>query len=206
MTRKRLHILASLLLTVLIGQGCQSHRTGEPPPQNTALAREQNDAAYALIKDGKYDRAAEVLKAALEADVMYGPAHNNLGIVYEKLHKPLYDAAWEFEKAIKLMPHQPEARNNLGRVLEQAGKLSEATDAFARAHEMEPDNPEYIGNLANVRLERKMLDQETRKLLEELIFRDHRADRIQWARDQLIRIPPPGQDIIVLPSTRPAKG
>src|SRR5207302_136282 len=102
----------------------------------------------------------EALKAALEADVMYGPAHNNLGIVYMKQGKPLYDAAWEFEKAIKLMPHQPETRNNLGLVLEQAGKLSEATDAFMRAHEMEPDNPEYIANLANLRIERKMLDQE----------------------------------------------
>ena len=90
--------------------------------------------------------------------------------------------------------------------MEKAGKLSEASDAFARAYELEPDNPEYIANLAIIRVKRKLLDEETRKLLQEMVFKDTRPDRVRWAKEQLIRVPSPGDDIITLPNatTRPA--
>src|SRR5690349_19015420 len=125
MNKHLTRILGILLLAVA---GCQSHPVISTPTQNTELARVQNDAAYNLIRTGKYDAAEDILKNALAADVTYGPARNNLGLVYFHQHK-LYPAAWEFENAIKLMPHQPEVRNNLGLVLEEAGKLREATDA-----------------------------------------------------------------------------
>ena len=192
------------LLAALLVSGCRSGPPIAPPPQNTELARVQNEAAYGLIKSGKYDLAEDILRNALTADVLYGPARNNLGLVYMK-QKKFYAAAWEFENAIKLMPHQPEVRNNLGLVLEEAGKLKEATEALTRAVEMEPDNPMFIGNLARVRIERKLLDQETRKLLKDLVFKDTRPEWISWAKMQLIRIPPPGEDIITLPTSRPAK-
>src|SRR6476619_303990 len=86
-------ILATLALT---GAGCASHPNVNPPRQNTEVARVQNDAAYKLIREGKYDAAEDILKNALAADVMYGPARNNLGLVYFHQQK-LYPAAWEFE-------------------------------------------------------------------------------------------------------------
>ena len=205
MTRKSLRTFSASLLMALLIQGCGSGSNITPPSQNTELARVQNDAAYTLIKQGKYDESEDILKNALAADVMFGPARNNLGLVFLKQGK-LYPAAWEFENAIKLMPHQPEVRNNLGLVLEKAGKLTEASDSYGRAHELEPDNPEYLSNLAIIRVKRKLLDEETRKLLQEMVFKDTRADRIRWAKEQLIRIPPPGEDIVTLPNatTRPA--
>src|SRR5689334_19924451 len=134
------HLTGILVLLVATAAGCESHPIISAPKQNTELARVQNDAAYKLIQEGKYDAAEDILKNALGADVMYGPARNNLGLVYFHQRK-LYPAAWEFENAIKLMPHQPEVRNNLGLVLEEAGKLREATEAYQRARDMEPDNP-----------------------------------------------------------------
>lgn len=207
MIHKSLRIPGTFLLVALICQGCQSGSGVTPPRQNTEVARVQNEAAYKLISEGKYDASEEILKNAIAADVMYGPARNNLGIVFLKQGK-LYPAAWEFENAIKLMPHQPEVRNNLGLVMEKAGKLNEASDAFARAYELEPDNPEYIANLAIIRVKRKLLDEETRKLLQEMVFKDPRPDRVRWAKEQLIHVPPPGDDIITLPNatTRPAAG
>jgi Tfp pilus assembly protein PilF len=187
----------------LFGRGCQSDAFG-PPRQNTEAAKAQNEAAYKLIVEGKFNEAEDILRNAKRADVMYGPVRSNLGLVYLKQHK-LYEAAWEFENAIKLMPHQPEVRNNLGMVFEEAGKLKEATESFNRALELEPDNPVYIGNLAKVRIKRKLLDEETRKLLKDVVFKDTRRDWIDWAKLQLIRVPPPGEDIISFPTTRPVQ-
>ena len=203
MSSKLFRILLPLLLAASVVPGCQSHNPLATPRQNTELARVQNEAAYKLIKEGKYNEAEDILKNALAADVMYGPARNNLGVVYLKQGK-LYAAAWELENAVKLMPHQPEPRNNLGLVMEQAGKLSEATDSFARARDLEPDNPEFIANLARVRVKRNLLDQETRKLLQELVFKDTRPEWIRWAKEQLIRVPAPGEDVITFPTTRPS--
>jgi hypothetical protein len=50
---------------------------------------------------------------ALSADLFFGLAHNNLGVLYLKEDK-LYEAANEFEWARKLMPGHPDPRMNLG--------------------------------------------------------------------------------------------
>ena len=191
-------------LTLAAVAGCSSHAVITPPRQNTNAARVQNDAAYNLLREGKYEAAEDILKNALAADVMYGPARNNLGLVYFHQRR-WYDAAWEFENAIKLMPHQPEVRNNLGLVLEEAGKLREATEAYQRAREMEPDNAVFIGNLARARVKRHLRDEETRKLLQELVFKDTRPDWVSWAKNELIHVPAPGEDVIVIPTTRPSQ-
>jgi Tfp pilus assembly protein PilF len=172
-----------------------------PGFQNTELARQENDRAFELIQKGKYDEANECLVRALAADPMYGPAHNNRGLVYYHTDR-LYLAAWEFQNAIKLMPYQSEPRNNLGLVFERAGKLGDATQAYARAREMEPDNAEYIGNLARAHVRRGDRDTETRGLLEELVIKDNRPEWIEWAKIKLLKlrsteIPP------VVPTTPP---
>jgi len=169
--------------------GCQSGgaRASGRNDQDTARAREQNDRAFELIKQGKYAPAEELLKKAVAADVMYGPARNNLGLVYYHTSR-LYLAAWEFENAIRLMPHQPEPRNNLGLVLERAGKLAPAAESYAQARDIEPDNPEFLANLARAKVRHGDRDAETKKLLEELVLKDPRPQWNGWARMNLLRI------------------
>src|SRR5882762_8985015 len=162
------------ILVVAFLAGCQSHPRTSERSFDTELAKKENDHALHLLDEGKLEEAESHLKRALEVDVMYGPAHNNMGLVYYHQGK-LYPAAWEFQSAIKLMPYQPEPRNNLGLV-------------FEKARQLEPDNPEYLGNLARARVRRGDRDIETKKLLEELVMKDSRPQWSQWARVNLLRM------------------
>jgi cytochrome c-type biogenesis protein CcmH len=182
---------SSLLFAIalLLLAGCQDSNhlvVTAPAGPDTALARQLNDQAYSLIQKGKYADAEPFLKKAVEADVMFGPARNNLGLVYFHEQK-LYPAAWEFQNAIKLMPYQPEPRNNLGLVMERAGKSAAAAEAFEAARKMEPDNPQYIGNLARVKIRGGDRSEETKALLQELVFKDSRPQWRDWAKMELLR-------------------
>src|SRR5207249_1720310 len=127
-------ILPLCALALVIGCKSNTSMRGANISRDTELARQENDRAYQLIRDGKYDQAEKILKKAIAANVMFGPARNNLGLVYYHESK-LYQAAWEFQNAIRLMPYQPEPRNNLGLVFERAGKLTDAADAYDRARD-----------------------------------------------------------------------
>src|SRR6476660_9378967 len=129
----RSSILAVVLMALLAcAAGCHSSGAANKHDiivangkRDTERARKEHERAYDLIREHKYDEAEKVCRRALQADIMFGPAHNNLGLVYYYQNK-LYAAAWEFQNAIKLMPYQPEPRNNLGLVFEKAGKVNNA--------------------------------------------------------------------------------
>jgi Flp pilus assembly protein TadD len=171
-----------VLCVGLVLCGCHLRRRG-----NAALARRQTATGKDLLKVGKLPEAEEALKAALAADLFHGPAHNNLGIVYYR-QKRFYLAAWEFQYAAKLMQNRPEPRNNLGMVFEAVGKLDDAAKCYAEAMDMEPDNPEFIGNLARCRIRQSRRDAETRRLLEQLLLKDTRADWLEWANMELVKM------------------
>ena len=198
-------IAALVLLSAL---GCRAHGTAGAgaASRDTAAARALNDRAFELIGKSDYAGAEKLLNKSINADVMFGPAHNNLGLVYYHQNK-LYQAAWEFQNAIKLMPYVPEPRNNLGLVLERAGKLDTATDHYAKAVSMEPDNPEYLGNLARVKVRRGDHDDQMKKLLEELVMKDSRPEWNHWARMNLFRLNRPTSEepqprAATMPATR----
>lgn len=190
MIKNLLVIAIGMALAVLTGCGPSAgpehgyRTTSNPPRRNADLARKLNAEALEQIQDGKLDKAEERLKKALDADVTFGPAHNNLGKVYYHQGK-LYLAAWEFQYATKLMPDQPEPRNNLGLVLEAAGKLSEAVAQYEQARSLGPDNPQFIGNLARAKLRRGDGDPQVRQLLEEIVFKDTRPEWVDWAKQEL---------------------
>jgi Tfp pilus assembly protein PilF len=186
-----------LLLCAALLAGCAAPSSRAPKAQyetptadgsrNTATARQLNLQALEKLTKGDDAGAEKLLKQSLTADVMYGPAHNNLGKLYYHQGQ-LYPAAWEFQYAAKLMPNQPEPRNNLGLVCESAGKLDEAVDYYTQALKTEPDNPEILGNLARSRIRRGEKSQDVRDLLNKLVERDTRPDWLIWEKDQLIRL------------------
>jgi tetratricopeptide (TPR) repeat protein len=82
-------------------------------------------------------RAEALLRAALAHDLYFGPAHNNLGVVF--LERGLrYEAANEFEWAKKLMPTHPDPRVNLAILLDQVGRSEDALTNFTAALEVYP--------------------------------------------------------------------
>jgi Tfp pilus assembly protein PilF len=208
LTMKRI-IVPALLLAAVVGcrSTAQSKSSGTTivadGSRDTATARRENEAAFELIQQGRLDEAEKACKRAIAADIMYGPAHNNLGLVYYHQDK-LYAAAWEFQNAAKLMPYQPEPRNNLGLVFERAGKIANAAEAYAQARGMQPDNPHYIGNLARAHVRKGDTDEQTRALLEEVVLKDDRPEWRGWARQNLYRMrPPSAEDATTRPKASP---
>lgn len=193
----RMRITAPLIIICLVfGLGCQSNTetdaSYESPHssilgRDTATARRLHTEALNHIDAGEYRQAEAKLRDALDADITFAPAHNNLGkLLFDK--GELYQAAWEFQYAIKLIPYQPEPRNNLGMVLEHAGKLDEAIDHYRNALQMQPDNPQLIGNLARAKHQRGDKDNEQRDLLEQLILKDTRTRWRNWAQQEVHKL------------------
>src|SRR5262245_28547548 len=112
-------LTVSLFAAAVAGCQWQHSQTVSAPGRGGFKARELNDKAFKLIEQGDYVNATKILREAVAADPMFGPARNNLGLCYYHTDH-LYEAAWEFENAVRLMPYQPEPRNNLGLVLEKA--------------------------------------------------------------------------------------
>jgi len=192
---------AIMSLAVLAGAACMPGCASAPPKprnagyqtvanqprQDAEFARQENARAVALM-DKRDDTAAEAaLKAALDADIMCGPAHNNLGKVYFRQGK-LYLAAWEFQYAMKLMPNQSEPPNNLGLVFEAVGKFDEATDSYGKAVALAPESVEALGNLARVRVRRGDHQGDVVALLEKLVLRDTRPTWLAWEKRTLVRL------------------
>ena len=154
---------------------------------DASAARELNAEALELIAAGKPAEAEAALKAALTADGRFGPAHNNLGHLHYVAGR-LYEAAWEFESAAKLMPGDPAPHNNLGLVMEAAGRLPQAVEAYSVAVDMRPDRPEFLANLARVRVtteENAAPDPATAALLRDVVLIDPRPAWTAWAGELL---------------------
>jgi Tfp pilus assembly protein PilF len=197
--------LSLILLAISLGAGCSSTTgslgnsntvtAGKVPRQDTETARKMTAHAVQFIEQSKWSDAKTALIEAVDADVTFGPAHNALGTLY--LHDSnLYLAAWEFQYAAKLMPYQPEPRNNLGLVLEEAGKLDDAVDSYDQAIKIEPDNPQFVGNAARARIRRGDTDAKVRELLAKVVSTDLRPEWVSWAREKLVLMGP-------LPTTAP---
>lgn len=203
MIRRAAHFpLIALAGLGLVG-GCASNKSPaahdyktrvDDPRRDSDVARDDNAKAADLIDSGNYPGAEKLLRDALTADIGYGPAHNNLGKVYYR-QKRLYLAAWEFEYATKLMPNQPEPRNNLGLVFESVGKLDDAVKYYGQAMGLEPDNGQFIGNLARARVRRGDGGEPVRDLLDKLVLRDDRPEWVAWARRRLALMPRAGESI-----------
>jgi YD repeat-containing protein len=145
------------------------------PHRDTELAIAKNEKALKHIHAAHWDHAEKALQEALVADVMYGPAHNNLGWVYYKQGR-YYVAAWEFEYAQKLMVGIPEPVNNLGLVYEVVGRLPEAQACFDEAAGADPHNPQFLANLARVRLKQGERSTDTAHILRGVAFHDERPE------------------------------
>jgi Flp pilus assembly protein TadD len=158
--------------------------------RDTELAAKLNVQAAELLREGKLEGAETKLKAALSADLFYGPAHNNLGTLYQRQER-YYEAAWEFQYATKLMPGKAQPKNNLGLVFESVGRLDESARWYEEALALEPDNVEITENLARVMVRTNRHSNRTRQLLSDIVMKERRPEWASWAREQLTMIGQP---------------
>jgi tetratricopeptide (TPR) repeat protein len=169
---------------------CRSTGSGPYSPaaeggRNTVRAQELNaEAADALATDP--EAAEGLLREALGADLFFGPAHNNLGVVYLKQGK-LYEAAGEFEWARKLMPGHPDPRMNLALTLEQAGKTDEAIATYRAALEVWPGHIATLQALAKLHVVGRRESPDLEGWLGEIAIRGETEEWREWATAQRVR-------------------
>lgn len=156
--------------------------TNRDPQEARALTLEALDA---IEDDPK--RAEELLNAALKADLYYGPAHNDLGVLYLRQSR-LYEAANEFESARKLMPGDPETRLNLGLTLEKAGLYERAFEAYSAALEVSPTHIRTIQASARLTLRTGRKNDRLMGMLEDISLRGETGHWRRWAQEQMSRL------------------
>jgi tetratricopeptide (TPR) repeat protein len=130
------------------------------------------------LDNGKWAQAGEQFRHAVDLVPDNPRAYNNLGLVYRGLGK-LDDSVAAFKKALDLEPSFIHFRN-LGMVLAEDGKYSEAADALGRSIEMRPKQYRAWGLLASV-----YLDQHA----DETTVRDTYLKAIALAADLLKETP-----------------
>ncbi len=130
------------------------------------------------------ERAEDMLRRALTADLYHGPAHNNLGVIHLN-RGALYEAAEEFEWARRLMPGHPDPRMNLALTLERAGRIDDALTEYAAALEAYPGHIEAVQALVRCQVRNARRDERTRDLLEEVSMRGTSPVWRDWARTTL---------------------
>lgn len=174
--------------------GCAGPRaTGPYAPitaeaRDTAKASRLNAEAAELLNQaaGSIDaaamqRAEALLREALQADLYYGPAHNNLGVILLGRDE-LYEAAAEFEWARKLMPGHPDPRVNLAFTLESAGRVDDAIATYRTALEVLPDDIASMQGLARLQIRSGRRDERTPRLLSEIAMRGESKAWREWAQ------------------------
>lgn len=184
-----IRVFCFAVLLMLLAGGCRSTDSRAPgpyqdqavsSPQRTAEAERPTKRAAELVEDDP-KRAEELLREALDHDLFFGPAHNNLGVVFLRQDR-LYEAAGEFEWARKLMPGHPDPRLNLAITLERAGREEDAVAAYTAALEVYPDYLPAIQGLARQAVRDGVRDERLDGWLCEIAMRSTDPEWRAWAR------------------------
>ena len=181
-----------VLVAVLgLSVACSSPRAAGPYATVAAGARhtaraEQLSRQAADLMETDLAGAERLLREALSADLFFGPAHNNLGVVFLKQGKR-YEAAAEFEWARKLMPGHPDPRVNLAMTLEEAGKAEEAVASYSAALEVYAGYLPAVQGIARLTVRSGGYDEGLDGWLEQIVEQSADAAWRDWARSQMSR-------------------
>ena len=182
--------LAVVLIGLALGfASCKASRGPYVTPgagqRNALLAQELSGRAAAMLEESPRE-AEELLREALTADIFFGPAHNNLGVIHLQ-RGDLYEAALEFEWARKLMPGHPDPRVNLALTLEEAGQFDEALASYRSALEVHPGYLPAIQASASLSCREGRIGDETLEQIRVLSLRGESERWREWARKELAK-------------------
>jgi len=183
--------LRHALVVLALLAGCRSQGTVSPyqvpteAERATSVAEKLNREAADLI-DSDPAKAESLLREALTKDLFFGPAHNNLGVVFLHQQK-LYEAAHEFEWARKLLPGNPDPRVNLALTLERAGRLEEAFKTYETALEVAPEDLSAIEALASLAVRTSRDEPRLHGWLEQIALGSTDPSWASWSRAHLTR-------------------
>ncbi|WP_458789219.1 tetratricopeptide repeat protein [Adonisia turfae] len=177
--------MLGVFTTAILAGGCRSASPSpyvDQPPIRRDTQRAQELAARAVEVMVEYpQRAEELLRDALAADLYHGPSHNNLGVLLLERGE-LYEAANEFEWARRLMPGHPDPRMNLALTLEKAGRVDEALAQYRRALEVHPGHRPTVQALTRLEVRSDRVTDETLRRLEIISLEGETEQWRSWAR------------------------
>lgn len=181
-------------LFVLVGflalAGCGGQpRVGGPYSGIDPVASRDVPRAEALyqqartIREQDPQQAQDLLRQALTADLYHGPAHNDLGVFLLQAGQ-VYEAAFEFTWARKLMPGHPDPRVNLAIALEAGGKPGEAIEAARAALDLRPEYLPAIQTITFIQIRNHLSDERTPTQLALIAERAEDPAWRNWAQDR----------------------
>jgi tetratricopeptide (TPR) repeat protein len=178
------------MATCLVLAACSSsgHGPYEPNSEGDRNALEAQELTKKAVDLAEKDAAQseKLFREALTADLYYGPAHNDLGVLYFRQNK-LYEAANEFEWARKLMPGHPDPRLNLALTLERAGHVAEAFSAYDAALEVAPEYVPAMQAYARLAVRKGRRDEKVVAMLKAIELRGENEQWRNWAMSQFAR-------------------
>jgi tetratricopeptide (TPR) repeat protein len=154
-------ILVCLFAAVVVtayGDGPQSLFDKTGPPQRQAVGEPEKSAqltperrADILMARKMYREAIDTLKEAPQDSAVIV---NKIGICYHQMMQ-LDPARKQYERAIKLNPHYPEAVNNLGTIHYARKNYRRAAGLYRRALKLAPKSASIYSNLGTAYFARK---------------------------------------------------
>src|SRR5690606_29020896 len=93
-----------------------------------------------LESQRRLDEAEAIFRRAIELAPRWGVAHYNLGVVLDRLDRPL-DAVHCYCAALEHLPDDPCAAKNLASALCRLGNREEAAAAYRRVLSITPGDP-----------------------------------------------------------------
>mmetsp|Transcript_77006 Transcript_77006/g.238498 ORF Transcript_77006/g.238498 Transcript_77006/m.238498 type:complete len:120 (-) Transcript_77006:8-367(-) len=99
-----------------------------------------HDLAVALFQNGKVDAAERRLRIALEMNPDFAKGWNNLACCL--VARNVYDAARASERAVSLMPENPQYWANLALLARHIGDQQTSAEAWQQAMQIWPGIPE----------------------------------------------------------------
>jgi tetratricopeptide (TPR) repeat protein len=108
--------------------------------------KEAFDLAVQNHQNNNLQDAQNYYQKVLELDPNYADAHNNLGVIFEKLRE--YQKAKScYEKVIKIDPNYVKAHNNLGVIFEKLREYQKAKSCYEKVIKIDPNYVNAHNNL-----------------------------------------------------------
>jgi len=114
--------------------------------EQTVVAMYLNNRAAEALAQGRLDDAYAWAKAAVAQDARFLPAHNTLGVVYQRHRNPA-EAERVFRGIVAVEPDNTSALSNLALLLREQGRAAEAAPVTAHLQAIQPAPPYMYFNL-----------------------------------------------------------
>ncbi|HXE95969.1 MAG TPA: tetratricopeptide repeat protein [Dongiaceae bacterium] len=116
------------------------------PAGMDAQLRAEFDKAVAMIREGKHDKAIELLEKVIAQSPETTAPRINAAIAYRQINKP-EQAEQHLKKALELIPGHPVASNEYGLLLRKAGRFTESRLIYEKSLKTFPEYQPIHRNL-----------------------------------------------------------